>query len=111
MKGICAQMPGDCSRKFSRAAKKPVTFDMSVRRRGHSSAEIALDHAEDPMREVPELSGKLGVVSLPEPVVGKVAVIGGADVPQQVIAQRICAELRGQRNRIDRVAGRLADLP
>jgi len=25
MKGICAQMSGDCSRKFSRDAKKPVT--------------------------------------------------------------------------------------
>ena len=74
-------MSGDYSRKPGRTAKKPVAFDMSVRRRRDNSAAIALDHAQDPMREVAKLSSKLGLVGLPEPLIRKIAVAGRADVP------------------------------
>ena len=39
-----------------------------------------LDHAEHAMHEIAKLSGKLGVVGLPETPVGEVAIVGRADM-------------------------------
>src|SRR5262249_32193334 len=106
----CPYMPGDHSRQFGDAPKEPIVFGMSFRGRWYDTATIELDHAEDAVSQVAELAGKLRFVGLPKTLIRKVAIASRADVPQQVVAQRIRTELCGQRNGVNGIAGRLADL-
>src|SRR5215813_3713618 len=100
-------------RPFPAVRRRPEGADRFrhvVQGRWYDTATIELDHAEDAVSQIAELAGKLRFVGLPKTLIRKVAIASRADVPQQVVAQRIRTELCGQRNGVNGIAGRLADL-
>ena len=71
---------------------------------------MARDDRYHPAVEVAEVVRQVGVVHLREPTETELAVAGERTLAQEVIAERLGAELRDDVHRLDDVAERLADL-
>ena len=57
---------------------------------------LECDHGRDPRDQVAQVVGQVGVVARHDALVGEVAVATERDVAQQVVAQRVDAEVVGQ---------------
>ena len=71
---------------------------------------VLVHHAERAVEQVAEIVGQLGVVAADERLVGEVAVGAERHLAQQVVAERVDADVVGQLERIDDVAERLGHL-
>src|SRR5262249_54578138 len=66
VKGECTQMSSNRFRKSCRYPKQAVVLKQPFRRGRHDPITIALDHAKHSVRQISQLPGKLGFVSLPQ---------------------------------------------